>query len=503
MNKEQARKILQRWFDSPLTKFKAWTTPEGKSPQLDFFKAAATTKTRIFRSGNQVGKTTAGAVDVLRMALGQHPWCQFKPPMRIWCSGLDWDFGIGQVIWPAMRDIIPMEEVRGITFMRKQEPQLPLQIVFKNGSEITFKSADAGRKKYQGAPLHAVWLDEEHPQEIVEESRTRLIKNIGYFTCTLTPVMRSRWIQDIEREPGTELFRASMLEAARAGLLDLNAVKSFEESLPEKQRRVRVHGDFVSLEGMVYPSLNRDHHCASIQGPYLMANGAPIAPWPLPNKWRRYAAIDWGMSNPTAVVIGTEDPKNRRLIITKVYYSPGIRASEWARLLRSRLPRLAFPMISDHDAQARAECEAAGLATSTAQKDIDMGLEAVERALSQTCADGAPRLMFVEDKNTDRVLGRCDAHKLLWEMEGYHYPQAKDGRPDPIDRPVKKDDHACDALRYLIVSWERHSGGAPLPPRATVAWKGGRKKDDSLLRMPSDSANSEFMPWWRKESWDE
>ena len=503
MNKEQARKILQKWYDSPLTKFKAWTTPEGKSPQLDFFKAAATNKIRIFRSGNQVGKTTAGAVDVLRMALGQHPWCVFKPPMRIWCSGLDWDFGIGQVIWPAMRDIIPMDEVRGITYMRKQEPQLPLQIVFKNGSEMTFKSADSGRRKYQGSAIHAVWLDEEHPQDVVEESRTRLIKNVGYFTCTLTPIMRSRWIQDIEREPNAALFRASMLEAARAGILDLEAVKSFEEALPEKQRRVRVHGDFVSLEGTVYPSLNRDEHCVAIKGDHIYHKGTPIAPWPFPQNWARYAAIDWGMSNPTAVVIGVEDIKNRRLFITRVYYSPGIRASEWARLLETRLPRLRFPLISDHDAQARAECEAAGLATTPAMKDIDMGLESVERALSQTGKDGAPSLVFIEDKSIDRVLGRCDAHKLLWEMEGYHYPKAKDGRPDPVDRPVKKDDHACDALRYLVVAWERRIGGAPRPPRAAFGWKGGRREDSSMLRLPGDSANSELTPWWRRESWEE
>lgn len=501
MNKEQAKRILYRYNNSPLTKFKAWTTPEGKSPQLEFFKAAATNKTRIFRSGNQVGKTTAGAVDVLRMALGYHPWCQFKPPMRIWCSGLDWDFGIGQVIWPAMRDIIPMDEVRSITYMRKQEPQLPLQILFNNGSELTFKSADSGRKKYQGAPLHAVWLDEEHPQEVVEEARTRLIKNVGYFTCTLTPVMRSRWIQDVEREPDTALFRASMLDAARAGLLDLNAVKNFEAALPEKQRRVRVHGDFVSLEGMVYPSLDRDSHCAEIRGDALYSGKTRIASWPLPNHWRRYAAIDWGMSNPTAVVVGVEDPHQKRLIVTTVYYSPGIRASEWARLLKSRLPRLGFPLVSDHDAQARAECEAAGLATSKAQKDIDLGLESVERGLTRTCQDGAPSLVFLENNQKDRVLGRCDAHKLLWEMEGYHYPQAKDGRPDPVDRPVKKDDHACDALRYLVVSWERQLGGTPRPPRAGESRKTGRRYDPSMLRMP-DEVDS-ISPWWRSELWDD
>ena len=93
---------LAAFLASPLGSFNAWRTPAGRSPQAEFFRAAATHKVRIFRSGNQVGKTTAGAVDVLLACLGWHPWFQFRPPVRGWCSGRDWDFGIGQVIWPAM-----------------------------------------------------------------------------------------------------------------------------------------------------------------------------------------------------------------------------------------------------------------------------------------------------------------------------------------------------------------------------------------------------------------
>ncbi len=485
---------LAAFLASPLGEFNAWRTPSGRAPQAEFFRAAATHKTRIFRSGNQVGKTTSGAVDVLLACLGWHPWFKFRPPIRAWCSGLDWDFGIGQVIWPAMKALIPWEQVRSITYMRKSAPQLPLQIVFGNGSEITFKSADSGRRKYQGAPLHYVWIDEEHPPDVVEEARTRLIKNRGYLSCTLTPVMRMRWVQDMEREPGTALFRASMIEAAQAGLLDLEAVQAFEAALPERQRRVRVHGDFVALEGMVYPQLSRDKHVGAVRGSELIVNGKTVAPWPLPEAWPRWASVDWGMSNPTAVVIAAECPFQGRLIVERCYYSPGIRASEWARLLKPRLPRLRVPLIADHDAQARAECEAGGLPTSTAHKDIDAGLEAVERALVKTCDDGEAGIVFVEDGQTDRFLGRCDASKLIWELEGYHYPKAKDGRPDPVDRPVKKDDHACDALRYLVVSWERSLGGAPMPPKAPEKEASVGRSD--LLRLPGEDPDED--PWWRR-----
>lgn len=39
---------------------------------------------------------------------------------------------------------------------------------------------------------------------------------------------------------------------------------------------------------------------------------------------------------------------------------------------------------------------------------------------------------------------------LIWEFETYHYPKAKEGMNDS-EVPVKENDHALDALRYIIL----------------------------------------------------
>ena len=497
-----SRAVMQAFLASPLGKFKSWKTPGGYSPQGEFLRAAGETRVRVFRSGNQVGKTTAGAVDVLLACCGWHPWIDRRPPIRAWVSGLDWEFGIGGVIWPALEALLPSGAVRSVTYRRRNSPALPLHILFRNGSEITFKSSEAGRTKYQGAPLDYVWLDEEHPADVVEEARTRLLKRQGHLVATLTPLLRAQWVKDLEAEAATKVFRASMLQAAEAGMLDLDAVRAFEASLPERQRRVRVHGDFVALEGLVYPTFARETHVAKAAGNVVQLGAQAVSGWPAAVGWPRWAAVDWGINNPTAVIVAAEDPHQGRLIIERCYYSSGIRASEWARLLKTRLPRLRVPLISDHDAQARAELEAEGIATTRADKEVDRGLETVERLLDKKCSDGLPALLFVESGETDKGLGTCDASKLVWELEGYHYPRARPGRPDPVDRPVKLHDHALDALRYLCVAFERSLGGAPRPPRADAA---GNLRDPyrgrDLLRLPDEE---EGVPSWRRQSaWDD
>ena len=478
------REKLEEAHSSDLYNFTSWTTPDGKSPQASFFRAAATNRSRVFRSGNRVGKTTAGAVDTLLHLLGWHPWGQHKPPVHWWASGIDWEFGVGQVLWPKIREFLPMEQVASIVWYRKAEPSIPLSIVFKNGSQLDFKSGDSGRRKYQGTDLHGIWIDEEHPGDVVEEGRTRLIHTLGYLTVTLTPLMRMRWVQELEREETTANFRASMMEAAEAGLLDMTEVKRFAASLPEKQRRVRVHGDFVALEGQVYPELTRESHAAYVtpQG-RLVHKGVDLAPWPLPEAWPCWAAIDWGYVNPTALVIARECPHTKRLIVFRCYYSSGIRASEWAQYMKTRLPKTRVALVSDHDSQARAECEHAGILTARADKEVQMGLECVHRIIAKRLEDDTPAICFVIDEATDTVLGRCDAEKVLWEGEQYHYAPARSGRPDPKDAPVKKDDHSLDALRYLVVAWERGRGGAPLPPRGRRKTL-GEELDEFALRAP-------------------
>ena len=56
----------------------------------------------------------------------------------------------------------------------------------KNGSIIGFKSADSGRRKYQGSEKDWFHMDEEHPWDIYEEAVIRVGSRPLLFFCTAT-----------------------------------------------------------------------------------------------------------------------------------------------------------------------------------------------------------------------------------------------------------------------------------------------------------------------------
>jgi len=453
-----------RFLASPLGRFRPWVDPrDGVSPQREFLQAAgAPGRVRVFRAANQTGKSTIGATDALLAATGWHPFFPHRPPVRLWFSVLSWEFGVGQVIWPAMRELMPWSEVRNVLWWRRGEPEMPQAISFKNGSLLEFKTADAGRRKYQGAPLHGAYEDEEHEPDVHEEIRARLIHHHGVLALTLTPVMRMRWVMDLERARGTVVVRATSEQAIRAGILNAAAVESYSDTLSERQKAVRLRGDYAAVSGLVYPEFDRGTHVLSPSGGSLRTQaGEPRFPWPLPPEWPRYAAVDFGYSHATAVPVVCVCPFTGARIVERLYYAESVRGSTWAGILKAALPPLRRPLVADHDAFERAELAAAGVPTRAAMKDVVPGLEVVERAL-HVRADGRPRLYLVvhdRDAPTHPVVGRCDAKVLAWELEGYRYPEPKhEGIASPKDLPIKRDDHACDALRYLLVDLDGAAG---------------------------------------------
>jgi hypothetical protein len=80
------------------------------------------------------------------------------------------------------------------------------------------------------------------------------------------------------------------------------------------------------------------------------------------------------------------------------------------------------------------------------------GITCVRRHLKVNPVTSRPRL-FIHRK-------RCP--NLVRELGTYRWRQGTESERNPMDprpEPLKKDDHACDALRYILLSEEQYGGG--------------------------------------------
>lgn len=341
------------------------------------------------------------------------------------------------------------------------------------GEELTQSQASgiAGRLRQRGAP----WRQ---------------------FGMTVNPEGRSHWIfkeyrpdkgsrmivseADI-RLPGGELVPkgATLAEVIVSGPRDNmeNLPYDYQLWLAAQTGRFKmryVDGLWVSFEGQVYDNWLDDLHIIDRPRAWRERWGG----FPPPH-WPRFRAIDFGYKNPFVCQWWAKHPFKMRFVMYREIYMSHRRVREHARQIK-RLERIELEAlqrcaldragvdelddvvrnlkhlemrysVADHDAEGRAELDAAGIWTDNAQKDVENGIQTVHGLLGVD-EERRPRLMFIGDATVEQDEVLADQEKptsSAAEFPGYHYRVLKEGIA-AREEPEKVDDHGCDTARMLF-----------------------------------------------------
>lgn len=229
--------------------------------------------------GNQVGKTTLGAVDMCLQALGRHPLQATgylpPPPFHGWASALSWELWENTLL-PELLSWIPAWRIIDAPRPRKKGMKREIVLLADNGTEsrITGKAAEQGAQLYQSARVNLIWLDEEHPEDVWDEMQPRLLRFGGRTLATMTPLLGMTWVHGRVYEPLTtgKIEDIPRITATReriivprhwyshAGLTDNpaitpEAIATITEELKHNPSQLasRLHGMYVRPEGAVLP----------------------------------------------------------------------------------------------------------------------------------------------------------------------------------------------------------------------------------------------------------
>ncbi|WP_431897906.1 phage terminase large subunit [Nonomuraea sp. bgisy101] len=202
-------------------------------------------------------------------------------------------------------------------------------------------------------------------------------------------------------------------------------------------------GKWVASEGMIYEQWDESVHLIDRR--------------PIPDSWTRWWTIDFGFTNPFVWQDWAEDPDGRLYLVREIYKTKTLVEDHAKQILRLVAPEGKWDgprpraVICDHDAEDRATLERhLGMSTIAARKGVSDGIQAVQARL-RTAGDGRPRLFVMRDGLVERDRGLVEAKKptcTLEEVGGYVWDQTE-GKP-PKEVPVKENDHAMDALRYMV-----------------------------------------------------
>jgi len=160
--------------------------------------------------------------------------------------------------------------------------------------------------------------------------------------------------------------------------------------------------------------------------------------------------MDWGKRNPTAVIFGAINPKNGELVIYHEYYQPNMLLPDHAKNLKPLISEIPYGMlrfmVCDPSCGNKLDVvkgksvqglfQEYGLFFSLGNNSIESGILKVNS--------------FIE-RGKMKVFHTCV--NLIKEAYAYKYEELDiDSVNENFDeKPIKAQDHAMDALRYLCM----------------------------------------------------
>lgn len=450
--------------------------------QYDFHTSRK--KKKLYIGGNRSGKTTGGVTEAIWRATCTHP---YRPdlnalgPTRGRVIAVDFDNGVEKIIFPQYKQWIYPSALRGGSWDNAYDKALRT-LNFANGSTIEFMSYSQDVDKFAGTSRHWVHFDEEPPHPIYAENMARLIDVDGDYWMTMTPLEGMNWVYDelyennVNNADGdVEVIEINTLENP---YLSSSAIESFLGSVDQDEVQARIRGQFVTAGGKIFKNFDfkeggKHVLSAPIDDPVRYLRGPD---------WTWIMALDHGLNNPTAVLWAAIHYKGYVVVFDEHYRSDWTIAQHAAAIKlkikeHGRVPDImvADPSIQNRQAisgtSIHTEYAKLGLGFMLGQNDVKSGLLRVKRYLGELPYTGTPephplfgdahilRTAFVGTERVNlysglRISPKCQM--LIHEMKRYRWKTYTNKKlayeNNSYEEPHKKDDHACDALRYMLMS---------------------------------------------------
>jgi PBSX family phage terminase large subunit len=257
-----------------------------------------------------------------------------------------------------------------------------------------------------------------------------------------------------------------------------------------------IYGSFDSFEGQVYSEFDRSVHV--------------VRPFRIPDNWERHIRIDHGYRNPAAILLAAISPDGDVYVYREIYHREWLirelvignpkegkkgladfigketKAFKTAKIDPSTKARRGTTGESDYD-EYRRHWPSKLPVLQMAKNDVQLGIDRVKAYLKPHPKLKRPALYIFES---------CT--NLLDEISTYRYPElrpSEQGNKSDKEAPLKVNDHAVDALRYLIVD-------LPEPYKPEVTKEAREKKYTNVeiafqdliqdLKKPSSDSKDPF-----------
>lgn len=414
---------------------------------------------RYVAGGNRAGKSDAEVVEAIWIANDMHPYRE-RPahwghgPVQLRFVVVDIAKGVEQIILPKLKRWVPRSMLVDGDWFKSWDSKNMI-FTFENGSTIDFLTHGMTLDKHGGVPRHAIFFDEEPPQDIFNENLMRLVDYDGWWVIAATPVQGMGWTYDLLWEPALDGSDPNVschhLDPRNNPYLkaDKDQRGRFFVGMSKEEREIREEGKFVAKSGLVFKDFSKPTH---------------VLPEPvdmnLIRNWTWYTSTDFGYNNPTAWLWTAVGPLGQMVTFSE-HYQREMTIPEHAAIVNAREQSWGRrPEIRTGDPAGNQRMQNTGMSaiqeyaryglfigTESIPRDEMIGIEKMQQYFRVFPAEspwGPNRPFWVFSPNCPNLISELG--KLRWktyESSKMAYNQNKK------EEVHDKDNHGFDAAKYL------------------------------------------------------
>lgn len=240
---------------------------------------------------------------------------------------------------------------------------------------------------------------------------------------------------EIEHDPDNHLVVAFVPSTVMDNPFIDPTYRKHLSMLPEIERRQKLMGDWDTFTGQYFKEFDRGRHV--------------VERFAIPESWPRFRGIDFGTANPFCCLWGAQDPSNGIMYIYREAYQKNLTTAEQARLIKKLsilengraenigttvIDPSTFSNVAGLGTTVAAQYNAQGVVVTRAKNQRIGGWQNMRRYMMPHPVDGEVRLkVFADCQNLIRTI-----------------PLMRHDNHNPEDLDSRDEDHAVDALRYLL-----------------------------------------------------
>ena len=410
------------------------------------------------------------------------------------------NFGlIGRKTYPELRDTTQKEFLDLVRAQNggtldpgpivKQFIKAENLLIFQNGSKIIFRHLDemekilslnlgffyidqaeeigedvwktlVGRLRYWNPAKVREWQEQhledgERSEHSADYKTFKIPVHYAFITGNPHPGWVYRWF--IEKPPSKKYKIYEASSAANAANLPAGFVEDLREQYDEDYAKRFIDGKWDAFAGQIYKSFSETIHC--------------VPKFEIPGHWKRIISMDHGFTNPTCFLWGAVD-EHGNLFIYKEHYEASKTVDHHSRVVsemcqnepvsrfEGRITIWADPSTKGKDGitgrSVMEQYRMGGLLLRPANNHVEAG---ILRCQELFALDPNHMHPISHQKLAPKIyIFKRQCPNLVEELKEYQWEKQKEGvEKNRSEKPRKHYDHACDTLRYMVMSYYKPS----------------------------------------------